>query len=74
MSEEEIKSEEIKSEEVQSEDVQSEEVQSEDVEQTEDFVRAGDDCQISGTPIGEAIVMCADAPVIGDVCGMKVVE
>jgi len=48
-----------------------------EVEITKDFVRAGDDCQVGGKSIGDAMEMCVDfdtVPDAGDVCGMEFVE
>ena len=39
-----------------------------------DFVRNGDDCQLSGPPLGDPILDCEGepAPVAGDSCGVEV--
>lgn len=39
-----------------------------------DFVRNGDDCQLSGPPLGDPIADCpaVDGPVEGDECGEEV--
>ena len=38
-----------------------------------DFVRNGDDCQLSGPPLGDPILACEGdpAPVAGDACGVE---
>ena len=42
-----------------------------------DFVRNGDDCQLSGPPLGDPIGACADfefPPVADDACGTEVID
>jgi hypothetical protein len=42
-----------------------------------DFVRAGDDCQLSGPPLGDPILGCDEydpAPLAGDLCGVEVID
>ena len=42
-----------------------------------DFVRNGDDCQLSGPPLGDPILDCAGfdpVPVAGDLCGIDVIN
>jgi hypothetical protein len=38
-----------------------------------DFVRNGDDCQVDGPPLGDPILDC-DGPVVGDSCGIEVIN
>ena len=38
-----------------------------------DFVRNGDDCQVDGPPLGDPIFDC-DGPVVGDSCGIEVIN
>ena len=38
-----------------------------------DFVRNGDDCQVSGPPLGDPILVC-EGPVVGDSCGIEVIN
>ena len=42
-----------------------------------DFVRNGDDCQLSGPPLGDPILDCTEfdpMPVAGDPCGVEVID
>jgi hypothetical protein len=43
------------------------------VETYTDFVRSGDDCQISGPALGEPIALCG-SQLEGDACGTEVVQ
>jgi len=43
----------------------------------QDFVRNGDDCQLSGPPLGDPIASCDSfdpEPVAGDECGSEVID
>jgi hypothetical protein len=43
------------------------------VETYTDFVRSGDDCQISGPGLGDPIALCGEQ-LAGDACGTEVVQ